>query len=77
MWESLGECNSYITGTLQGATPIIVYLPAKCPYCAWCKYFREHTLDRYSCRLNEEWLFNPKKERGENCPVLWEGLDSG
>ena len=71
-FESMGVCLDYIKGTLVGAKEITIYLPKKYPFCSRCEYFREHTLERFSCRLDRRWLFNPQKERDENCPVLWE-----
>lgn len=72
-YESIGKCDNYIKGTLKGIRTVVVWLPGNYPYCAWCQpFFREHSLERYSCRLTEEWLFNPKKERAEHCPIKWE-----
>ena len=39
--------------------------------CKWCKLFLryEENFKRYSCRLTEEWIFDPSKEIGERCPL--------
>jgi len=47
--------------------------------CRWCKLFcrYEDSFKRYSCRLTDEWLLNPFKEIGFNCPLIFEGGESG
>lgn len=74
-FESLGICTEYIEGVIVGSKEIKVYLPKKKPFCAWCRYFREHQLERYSCRLDERWLFNPKNELDPNCPIKWRNYE--
>lgn len=70
-WESMGSCYEYIKGTITGIRTIEIYLPKKNPVCSRCMYFREHTLERYSCRLTEEWIFNPTRDRDNNCLIKW------
>ncbi len=70
--ESLVDCYKYLVGTLYGTRDLVSYLPSKAPYCSRCQYFREHTLDRFSCRLDERWLIiDPRKERDADCPIEW------
>ena len=50
---------------------MLVHFPegqATCQYCKlFCRY--EENFKRYSCRITEEWLINPFKERGKFCPL--------
>gem|GEM_PF-2295702 len=69
IWESLGSCDNYIIGeaTIKAA------LPAKAPYCQYCTYISyQQSYDRHSCRITGEWILNYKKERGEQCPFIFE-----
>jgi len=65
-FESLGSCDSYIVKDV----PIKVIINCKFSFCQYCNQVRyERAFDRYYCHITSEFLFNIKKERGENCPL--------
>lgn len=66
---SEGECLHYE----KGKANIVVNFPdghVACNYCPFCKY--EMSYDRYRCILNDEYLFNVKKQIGFTCPLNFE-----
>jgi len=74
MWESLGECSSYIVGKAM----VIIPLPEKKPVCQYCPQIRyQQAYDRHHCGLTSEWLMDYKRERGRECPLIFniEGLE--
>lgn len=72
MFESLGDCGSYI----EGKAVVSAALPAKAPYCQYCNFISYHSAyDRHICRITGEYILNYKKERGEQCPFIWEDKD--
>lgn len=61
--------NGYVSGSLK----VAIHLHPNMPYCISCRMcIYEHGYQRYRCAATDEYLFNPSKEIGLECPVEWE-----
>jgi hypothetical protein len=62
-----------VTSYLSGTATIRIYLPSQKPVCQYCWHCGfETNLDRAYCRLTDEFIINPSKIRGEQCPIVFD-----
>lgn len=61
-----GGVTKYISGTIT----MQMNLPAERPVCLFCWMLgHDNGLDRSFCRVTDEFILNPSRQRGSKCPI--------
>ena len=68
-----GSVRYYTNGTAT----VAIHFPEDDVFCRWCPLFLryEEAYRRYSCRLTGEWILDPFNERGQKCPLQFNGKE--